>query len=439
MIPETSSPHPAAARLRQFVVADLCAIVAGALLCLGIYTWLLPSPWMLGLAAVIIADGVVIASATRLLSRGQHARAATMICAGTWATALSVTLIAPTTLPIMVLTAQMPVILALPYVTRRRLRVFLLLTVGCILGLGMLARLQDMSGLSAQLADPLQDIVIIAFLPVLATLILLIVWHNSVALRGVADAATSANNALMASQHLLARRAEELAASRARLVAATDSERRRIERDLHDGAQQHLVALAINLRLAQRIAANDPAQCRPVLVELATQLQAAIDEIRRLAHGIYPPLLATGGLAQAIPAAAAKAALTTRVTIDRIGRYSPEVEAAVYFCCLEALQNAAKHAGNAATANISASHDGTVLTVTVSDNGSGFDPATTTHGAGLTNMADRVAVVGGNLRIDSSLPQGTRVTITIPAPGIAPHTVDDGTAALPSKPRRPLP
>lgn len=358
-----------------------------------------------------------------------------MICAGTWATALSVTLIAPTTLPIMVLTAQMPVILALPYVTCRRLRVFLLLTIGCILGLGMSARLQDMSGLSAQIPDPVQDIVIIAFLPVLAALILLIVWHNSAALRGVAEAATAANNALAASQQMLARRAEELAASRARLVGATDSERRRIERDLHDGAQQRLVALAINLRLAQKIAANDPAQCRPVLIELATQLQAAIDEIRRLAHGIYPPLLATGGLAQAIPAAAAKDALTTRVTIDHIGRYSPEVEAAVYFCCLEALQNAAKHAGNAATANIHASHDGAVLTVTVSDNGFGFDPATTTHGAGLTNMADRVAVVGGNLRINSRPRQGTHVTIAIPTPGIVSHTGYDGTAGLP----RPLP
>ncbi len=411
---QTSSSHLAAARLRQFVIADLCAIAAGVLLCLGVYVWLLSSPWILGLAAVVAANGLVIASVTRLLSRGQHARAATTICVGTWATALGVTLIAPMTLPVMVLTAQMPVILAFPYVTRRRLRVFLLLTVGCVLGLGTLARLQDMAGLSTQTPDLLQDVVIIVSLPVLAGLILLIVWHNSTALRSAADAATSANSALMASQRLLARRAEQLAASRAQLVAATDTERRRIERDLHDGAQQHLVALAINLRLAQRIADHDPAQCAPMLDELAAQLQTAIDEIRRLAHGIYPPLLASGGLAQAIPAAAANAAVTTSVTLSHLGRYPPEVEAAVYFSCLEALQNAAKHAGDAATATISASHDGTTLTLTVSDNGCGFDPATTAHGTGLTNMADRIAVVGGNLHIDTHPLQGTHVTITIP-------------------------
>ncbi|MGH3755535.1 MAG: sensor histidine kinase, partial [Pseudonocardiaceae bacterium] len=410
MATTSSSPRQVAARLRQFVIADLCAIAAGVLLCLCVYLWLLSSPWILALAAVVAADGIVIASATRLLSRGQHARAVTTICAGTWATVLGVTLIAPMTLPLMVLAAQMPVILAFPYITRRRLRVFLLLTVSCLLALGALARLQDMSGLSTQTPDLLQDVVIITSLPVLAGLILLIVWHNSTALRSAADAATSANSALMASQRLLARRAEQLAASRARLVAATDAERRRIERDLHDGAQQHLVAIAINLRLAQRIAEHDPAQCAPVLAELAAQLQTAITEIRRLAHGIYPPLLASGGLAQAIPAAAATAAVTTSATLDHLGRYPPEVEAAVYFSCLEALQNTAKHAGDAATATINASHDGTILTLTVSDNGCGFDPATTAHGAGLTNMADRIAVIGGHLHIHTHPHphQGTR-------------------------------
>ena len=425
-MPETFSSHLAAARLRQFVIVDLCAIAGGMLVCLGIYRWLVASPWVLALAAMVAADGVVIASATRVISRGQYSRAATLICVGTWATALGVTLIAPVTLPVMVLTAQMPVILALPYVTRRRLGIFLWLTVGCILGLGMLARLQDVSGLSARIPRLFQDIVVLTCLPVLAGLILLILRYNSAALRTIADAATSANNALRASQHLLADRAEELAASRARLVKATDAERRRIEQDLHDGAQQHLVALAINLRLAQRIAHHDPAQCEPLLVELGGQLTAAIDEIRRLAHGIYPPLLASGGLAQAIPAAAANAALSTTVTVDRIGRYPPDIETAVYFCCLEALQNAAKHAGDTATATVTAHHDNTTLTITIADNGHGFDPTTTAHGAGLTNMADRVAVVGGSLHITSHPHQGTRVTLTIPttrnscAPGLNP-------------------
>ncbi|MBV9010503.1 MAG: hypothetical protein JO272_00395 [Pseudonocardiales bacterium] len=301
---QISLPHLATVRLRQFVVADLYAIAAGVLLCLGIYLWVPASPW---------------------------------------------------------------------------------------------------------------NAVIITSLPVLAGLTLLIVWHhNWAALRSAADAATAANRTLMGTQRLLARQAQELAASRARLAAATHAERRRIERDLQDGAQQQLVALAVNLRLARQAADHDPAQCGPLLAELAAQLQGAIDEIRRLAHGIYPPLLASGGLAQAIPAVAAKAAVPTRVTIDRIGRYSPEIETAVYFCCLEALQNIAKHAGDAATANISASHDGTLLTVTISDNGGGFNPTATAQGSGLTNMADRIAAVGGNLHIEPRCLEGTHVAITIP-------------------------
>lgn len=170
MTPETASLHPAAARLRQFIIADLCAIGVGVLLCHGMYLWLLPSPWLLGLAAVVSADGVVIASATRFLSNGQYAHAATTICAGTLGTALGITLIAPSTLPIMVLTAQMPVILALPYVTHRRLRVFMALTISCVLGLGMVARLQDVSRVSVQIPDSFQDVIVIAVLTALIRL-----------------------------------------------------------------------------------------------------------------------------------------------------------------------------------------------------------------------------------------------------------------------------
>jgi hypothetical protein len=142
------------------------------------------------------AGAVVIASVTRLISRGQYARAVTTICASTWGAALGVTWIAPVTFPLMVLTAQMPVILALPYVPPRRLRVFMVVTVGCVVGLAMLARLQDISGLSVQIPDLLQDIVMIVSLPVLAGSVLLIVGHNSAV--------------LIASRRLLACRAEEL-------------------------------------------------------------------------------------------------------------------------------------------------------------------------------------------------------------------------------------
>ena len=213
----------------------------------------------------------------------------------------------------------------------------------------------------------------------------------------------------------LARRADELAASRHRLATAADAERRRIERDLHDGAQQHLVAAAVTLRLARRTAQTDPSGSAVLLGDLAGQLHDAIGEIRRLARGIYPPVLAANGLPAALPAAAAKAGLPTTVHLDGIGRYPPQIEAAVYFCCLEALNNAAKHAGAHARATITARQDAATLTVTITDTGHGYNPAATSHGTGLTNIADRLAVHAGTLHIRTQPNHGTTLTLQIPA------------------------
>jgi signal transduction histidine kinase len=157
-------------------------------------------------------------------------------------------------------------------------------------------------------------------------------------------------SALEASHDELRRQADELRASRARVVAAADAERRRIERDLHDGAQQHLVALAVNLRLARELADSDPAQARVVLEELAGDVKQALHEFRDLAHGIYPPLLVERGLAEGLRSVRAQVAV--RFELDGLGRYPPEIETTVYFCCLEALQNVGKHAGAGACATI---------------------------------------------------------------------------------------
>ena len=155
--------------------------------------------------------------------------------------------------------------------------------------------------------------------------------------------------ALQASLDELQQRNEELQHSRARIVAAGDAERRRLERNLHDGAQQHLVALAVKLRLAQDAVEDDPADAVAMIDEIKGDVRVAIGELRSLAHGIFPPLLVSGGLAEALPAAATRATLATTVDTAGIRRYSGDVEAAVYFCVLEALQNAGKHAGPAAT------------------------------------------------------------------------------------------
>ncbi len=219
---------------------------------------------------------------------------------------------------------------------------------------------------------------------------------------------------LQASLDELHRQADELRASRARVVAAADAERRRIERDLHDSAQQHLVALAVNLRLARELADSDPAQAKTMLEELGDDVQQALEELRELAHGIYPPLLMDRGLAEALAAAIPRSPVQARVETAGIGRYPPDVEATIYFCCLEALQNAGKHAGAGAKASVRVREEEGGLLFEVTDDGGGFDPKHRPTGAGLTNMSDRLGALGGSLRIESAAGRGTRIVGAIP-------------------------
>ncbi|MEA2135354.1 MAG: hypothetical protein QOC68_3263 [Solirubrobacteraceae bacterium] len=222
------------------------------------------------------------------------------------------------------------------------------------------------------------------------------------------------DSALQDSLHELRLRAEELRASRARVVTAADAERRRIERDLHDGAQQQLVGLVVNLRLARRLADGDPARAKALLAELGGDAKDALEQLRELAHGIYPPLLLDRGLAEALGAAARRAGLPARVEAPAIARHSAEVEATVYFCCLEALQNAAKHAGPGARATVRLWEQAGGLLFEVADDGAGFDPAEHPRGAGIENMRDRLGALGGSLTIASEPGGGTRVTGTLP-------------------------
>jgi signal transduction histidine kinase len=223
------------------------------------------------------------------------------------------------------------------------------------------------------------------------------------------------DSALQESLDEVRRQADELRASRARIVEAGDAQRRRIERDLHDGAQQHLVALAVSVNLVRQIAENDPETAKTMLEQIGHDLQDAVQELRNLAHGIYPPLLMDRGLAEALSAAAGRAALPTGVDADGIGRYNQAAEAAVYFCCLEALQNAAKHAGPGAEAMITVREDEGALLFEVSDDGAGFDLATGAHhGHGFVNMRDRVGAIGGSITVESSPGHGTKIIGRIP-------------------------
>ncbi|MGZ6545305.1 MAG: histidine kinase [Actinomycetota bacterium] len=207
---------------------------------------------------------------------------------------------------------------------------------------------------------------------------------------------------------------EQLRASRQRLVHAQDEERRKLERNLHDGAQQQLVALSVKLRLAEGLVDRDSEKTKAMLADLQTETGQAIEDLRDLARGIYPPLLADKGLVAALEAQARKGSIATSVEAENVSRYPQQVEAAVYFCALEALNNVAKYSG-ATSAEVRLAQTNGDLTFEVSDDGAGFDSGRTSYGTGLRGMADRVEAIGGVLEIRSAPGEGTSVTGRIPA------------------------
>ena len=233
--------------------------------------------------------------------------------------------------------------------------------------------------------------------------------------RAFSDAAASCaltleSHRLAADTDLLLREVHE---SRARIAASADNERRRIERDIHEGAQQRLLSLRIRVNLAGR-PGQDPGAATVALGELASEVDAAIAEVGSLARGTYPYVLTDQGLAAALALAAGDAPVSTTVVAEPRRRYAAAIEQAVYFCCLEALQNASKHAGHDAAVKVTVAERDDSVCFDVHDNGAGFDLDAVPAGVGLTNIRDRVAAVRGRVAIESTPGRGTRVSATIP-------------------------
>jgi signal transduction histidine kinase len=228
----------------------------------------------------------------------------------------------------------------------------------------------------------------------------------------------------------LVARLEELRASRQRVLATQDAARRRLERNLHDGAQQQLVALKVMLGLAERLAGNGQPVAE-LLGQIGEQLTEAVENLRDLARGIYPPLLAAEGLGPALLAQASRVPFALTIDADGIGRYPQEIEAAVYFCCLEAFQNVSKHAG-ASSVTVTLRREEGGLEFRVTDDGRGFDPSTTLQGSGMQNMLDRIDALDGELVVRSGPGRGTTISGRIPCP--EPETAPATAVAPPAAP-----
>src|SRR3954465_1570734 len=227
---------------------------------------------------------------------------------------------------------------------------------------------------------------------------------------GSCAALTLESDRLAADTDLLLR---ELHDSRARIAASADDERRRIERDIHDGAQQRLLSLRIRVNLAER-PGQDPAAATVALGELASEVDAAIPEVGAPARGTYPYVLTDQGLAAALALAARDAPVSATVVAESRRRYAADIENTVYFCCLKAVQNAAKHAGDGAAVHITVAERDDSVCFDVRDDGAGFDVDAVPAGAGLSNIRDRVAAVGGRVTIESTPGRGTRISAAIP-------------------------
>lgn len=224
----------------------------------------------------------------------------------------------------------------------------------------------------------------------------------------------------------------ELWDSRRRLVKAQDEERRRLERNLHDGAQQDLFGLKVNIRHVRTLLRRDPQGAEAALEQLEEEAEQALQTVRELARGVYPPLLTAHGLAGALGARARAAPVDVRISTDGAGRYPADLEEAVYFCCTEALQNAVRHA-QASTVKISLAQEEGELVFLVEDDGRGFDVANTTGGAGLQSMRDRVDVVGGTLEIISRPDRGTTVRGRVQVSPDGQSNLDGSLDAQPAK------
>lgn len=422
VVPLTTLAQRLERSLRVSAAAGACGII-GVLLVMAL---VVSSSWLLVIVIAAVSHQAALLVARRLCRRGRVATAAVTFCLTDWAMVAVALVIVPPAAPALVPIIIARVVSTLPYLHKDALLRLVAASVAAGVVVGALSRM-DLVGAAEQVPGWVLTAFVMFFVPVGFAVVGLDLWQHSATLLETARGALEANARLRASQRALAEQADELARSRSRLVAAADMERRRLERDLHDGAQQTLTGLCLGVsQLARR---HKDAPVTAELLRLEEIAQEAVTELRELAHGVYPPVLASQGLAPALEAVLRRHSLPVRAAIEPVGRRPPEQEAAVYFCCREALQNIEKHAGPAAAPKLTLTEDDTgTLSFSVTDTGRGFDARNGT-GQGLVNMRDRLAAVGGEVTVRSTPDGGTVVAGRLPPPAHSPLAPASDAAA----------
>ena len=402
-------------RLRTFLVADAVLAAGSVAFILVVWKTVVPSRWLLLLALMVLMSAGIMLVGLVPLRRGRVEPAVACLAVANWSISVAATAIATFAWPILLFAALLPAVVSVPYVSRRALHRYLGVSLAVACSVAALGVLQDVTGFSGETPGWVIDAVTITFVPAMAGLLVMLSLANRAHLQRLLDAALQANLELHRSEESLAAAVDELRASRARVVAATDEERRRIARDLHDGSQQRLAALGLNLSVVRELLKRSPDEAAEALTRLRSSVTEAQADLRALVHGIYPPALTEHGVVMALGSAASYGPNVVRLVADDVGRHPPDVEAAVYFCCTEALQNAAKHAGAEATVQVTiAADEPGWLRFEVEDDGRGFDPATVQGGGGFVSMGDRVGALGGELQVTSGPGNGTLVRGAVP-------------------------
>ncbi len=384
-------------RMRMFYRSDQLIAASVLVVGVGVILGAVDSAWTIAVLAIVVANIVVIEWFHRRIDTTNAATLAPRSIVVVWATCILLSPLVSFALPALVMAVLISLLAVIPVLSRREV---IRTSIGGAVVLGLAATLAySIEGpIDEEIPDWLGNVITTVFLMGLAVPMGALAWdihtRQTIAVTRMAEANAA------------------LRESRARLVDVADEERRRIERNLHDGAQQRFVGLTMQLRLLSRAhpeVADD-------VGELVDELQEALDEVRALAHGIYPPLLRARGLPEALHAAARRAPIEVTVAATTTRRYSQRIEVAIYFCCLEAIQNAAKYGGEGVAVTIEVEERDQALGVGITDNGVGFDPRTVTDGTGLRNMADRLAAVDAALSIHSAPGSGTVVSTVVAVP-----------------------
>ncbi len=404
------STGPDVGRLRNIIVADaVLAFAAGAFTVVMSLT-VVRIGWLFAIGAFVVGISAMIAAATIPLRHRNVLAAVLVFAIANWMVAIAAAAVATFAWPLMMLTALLPSIVAASFVTADRLWWFVIPSFFVSLAVVAAGVLQDVTGLSDEVPEWLQTGILIVTTPGFGAVLVFVALQHHFSL-------TRALDEERAVRRDLAAQTDELIRSRQRVVAATDRERRRIERDLHDGAQSRLVGVNLQLATARALVRNDPDAADEQLALVRQEVHRAHGELRDLAHGLYPAVLTQHGLMPAVEAAADRSPTPVRLDLRPVGRCSAEHEAAVYFCLLEALHNANKYSGaSTIELRLRRGDGGSTVEFEVVDDGVGFDPASIGPGAGqgLTNLADRLGAVSGVLEVDAAPGAGTTIRGAVP-------------------------